>query len=160
MATATIILPISGAGFPASNPAGLAFENARPQLLYDDTTDESAQWVFRMPENYASGLTLKMLYKMASATAAEVIFDGSIMANADGEQTNTDSFDAVNSSGAITVPGTAGFQDSISVALANADSVAAGEMCAFKLSRDADNASDDATGDAEVFAVSLEYTTS
>ena len=83
-----------------------------------------------------------------------------VMAVTDGEDVDTDSFDTANASAETTVPGTAGLMDEISITLTNADSLAAGDYVAVRLSRDADNAGDDASGDLELWAFSLEYTTS
>jgi len=160
MATGTIILPILAASLDASNPPGLDYSQNRPKLLFDDTTPEIAYWVFRMPSNYSSALTAKIQYSMASATANEVEFEVSVMAVSDGDSQDldSDSYDTANS-GSATVPGTAGYLDEISISLSSNDSVAAGDWCAVKLARDADDGTnDDATGDAEVWAVSLEYT--
>jgi hypothetical protein len=57
------------------------------------------------------------------------------------------------------VPGTAGHLDEVSFALTNADSVAAGDFVVCYLNRDPANASDTATGDCEVVAVAITYTT-
>lgn len=160
MATGTVLLPIP-ALFDAVAPAGLSFFNSKPRLLFDDTTDEIVHWTFRMPENYASAPVLKLQYSMASATANEVIVACQVMAVSDGDAAaiDSDSYDTVNTSSAITVPGTAGYMDEISLTLTNADSAAAGDWVAIKFSRDANNAGDDATGDLELIAASLEFTT-
>ena len=163
MATGTIILPLE-AGVPHStNPPALALTNSRSwHLLFDDTTPETHYWQFAMPANYASGLTAKVLYSMASATADDVEFEVAIMAVSDGDSADmaTDSFDTANA-GHATVPGTAGYPDVITVTCTNADSVAAGDFVCVSLARDADDGTnDDATGDAEVHAFWLEYTTS
>lgn len=160
MATGTILLPILGCSFDATNPPGVDYAQSRPKLLFDDTTPESVIWVFRMPQDYASGLTAKIQYSMASATSNNVEFEVSVMAVSDGDSQDldADSFDTVNS-GSATVPGTAGYLDEISITLTNADSVAAGDWVAIKLARDADDGTNDtATGDAEVWTFSLEYT--
>ncbi len=160
MATATIMLPIPPAGLDASNPPAVEWENSRPQILFDDTTPETCYWTFRMPDNYGSSPVAKVQYKMASATTGTVEYEVSVMAVSDGDaaSVDTDSYDTTNS-GSATVPGTAGYLDEISISLANVDSVAAGDFVAVKLSRDADDgANDTATGDAEVIAVSIEYT--
>jgi len=65
----------------------------------------------------------------------------------------------VNTSSATAVPATAGYLDEISLALTNFDSGAAGDFLAVKFSRDANHASDTATGDLELIAASLEFTT-
>jgi len=166
LATASIILPIHGAklvggAVTAGSPTqgmGIDGGSALWKGLFDTTTAEAAVWQFRMPTNFASALVSKIQFAAASATSGTVAFDIAIWAVADGEDVDTVSFDTVNSTGAITVPGTAGFLDSLSTALTNDDSVAAGELCAVQLSRDV--ALDSATGDAEVLSFSLDYTTS
>lgn len=161
MATGTIILPVQSAKLPASNPAVIDGAENNFRLLFDASTDESCLWQFRMPVNYASALVAKIQYSMTSATADEVIFQVAVMAVSDGDSAdiNTDSYDTANDSSATTVPGTVGYLDEISITLTNADSVAAGDYVKIKINRDADDGSDNATGDAEVVAVSLEYTT-
>lgn len=158
MVTATLVLPIP-ADFDDTVPPGLEFQNNIPVLLFDDTADEICYWRFRVPANYASAPVLKLLYSMASATTLEVIVGAELWANADGEAAGAENYDTVNTSAAITVPGTAGFQDTISLTLTNNDGMAAGEMLSIRFRRDANNAGDDATGDMELLAASLEYTT-
>lgn len=163
MTTGTIILALEGGVPHVTAPPAMALSNSRSwKLLFDDTTPETKYWQFRMPANYASGLTAKIIYSMASATADAVEFEVAVMAVSDGDSQDldSDSFDTVNA-GSATVPGTAGYPDEISITLTNADSVAAGDLVIVSLSRDADDGSNDtATGDAEVVAFSLEYTTS
>lgn len=161
MATGTILLPIP-ALFDAVVPAGLSFFNSKPRQLFDDTTDEIIHWTFRLPENYASAPILKLQYSMASATSGNVIVACQVMAVSDGDAqaVDSDSYDTVNTSSATAVPATAGYMDEISLTLTNADSVAAGDWVALKMSRDANHASDTAAGDLELIAASLEYTTS
>lgn len=174
MATGSILLPIGGAVFPdgsASNAAP-AMQRAKSsagaptpyflQLAFDASTDEMCMWAFRMPVNYASAPVLKIQYKMASATSGAVRFEGRIAAVSDGDAQDIDAngFDSTNSAG-VTVPGTAGYLDEISITLTNADSVAAGDFVIVWLNRDANGTTgtDDAAGDCEVIAVALEYTT-
>lgn len=159
MATGTIILPVQAAKLPTSNPAALDASETNWRLLFDATTSESCVWQFRMPVNYASGLTAKLQYSMASATSGTVAWDVYVMAVSDGDAAdiNTESYATVNTSGGVTVPGTAGYLDEISVTLTNADSVAAGDFTKIKVGRDV--ATDTATGDAELVCLSLEYTT-
>lgn len=160
MATGTVILPVQSAKLPGTNPAAIDAGENNWRLLFDAATDESCLWQFRMPTNYSSAPVLKIQYSMNSATSGAVYFQASVMAVSDGDAAdiNTDSYDTANS-GNATVPGTAGYLDEISITLTNADSVAANDLCKIKLNRDADNASDTAAGDAEVVAVSFEYTT-
>ena len=161
MATGTIILSIPPSAVDQTNPPGMRFEDHRWELLFDDATDEIVYWTFRLPQDYASAPAIKWQYKMTSATALEVIIRVAIMAVSDGDAADVDapSFDTDNTSSATTVPGTAGHLDEISMALSNNDSMAAGDFVTIRGARDADNAGDDATGDMETVAVSLEYTT-
>lgn len=160
MATGTIKLPIPG-NFDSTNPPGFSRFNSKPQLLFDDTTDEIIHWTMRLPANYASAPVLKLQYKMASATTGNVVVACAIMAVSDGDAANvdTDSYDTVNTSAATAVPAVAGYLDEISLTLTNFDSGVAGDFLAIKFSRDANNASDTATGDLELIAATLEYAT-
>ena len=159
MATGSILLSIPAQGVDATNPPGLLYENDQWCLLFDAATDEICYWSFRMPENYASAPVLKIRYKMDSATSGNVVTRVAVRATADGEDPASSGYDTDNSS-TTAVPGTAEQEDEISTTLTNADSIAAGESCTIRLARDADNASDTATGDMKVVAVTLEYTTS
>ena len=155
----TIVLSVPPQGFDATNPAGLEYVNAVPKLLFDDTTSEIVYWVFRLPSDFSSAPVLKAQYTMASATSGTFGLSVSIMAVSDGDSADvdTESYDTANSPSASTVPGTAGHLDEISVTLTNADSMVANDLVFIRLAR---NIADTATGDAELRAVSLEYTAS
>lgn len=150
-------LPLN-AEFPTSNFPQLTQINARPVLAFDAATDETCYWTDVAPQGLTGTLTLYVLYCMASATSGAVIFQAQIEAVTDGDATdldNTTSFDTANSSAATTVPGTAGYLDVIAITLTNNDSLAAGDLYRISLNRDANNASDTASGDAYVLAVEL-----
>lgn len=159
MATGTILLTVPG-NFDTTAPPGLGFFNSKPRMLFDDTTDEFCHWTFRMPQDYASALVLKVQYSMASATSGNVVISCDVMAVSDGDAAavDSDSYDTTNASSTITVPATAGYIDEISLSLSNADSVAAGDFVAIRFFRD--GSADSATGDMELIAASIEYTTS
>ena len=172
MATGSILLSPSSAIMPdgsASNAAPalqrVKSSAAAPtpyffQLAFDASTEEQVCWAFRMPADYASAPVLRVQYKMASATTGGVAFEGRIAAVSDGDAQDVDAkgFAAANV-GTATVPGTAGHLDEVAVTMTNADSVAAGDFVVVYLNRDPAHASDTATGDAEVVAVALTYTT-
>ena len=165
MSTGTILLSaqsgkISG-GFIA-NPARIDGGSGAWKLLFAADKTECALWQFRMPKNYSSGLTAKLQYTMASAASGNVNPEIDIMAVSDGDAQDVDvaSFDIENEiSGGTTVPGTAGYLDEISIALVNNNNIAAGDLVIIRLARDHDDAGDTASGDMEVRAFSLEYTT-
>lgn len=156
MASRCIFTPES-AHFPASNPAALTLINRRPALAFDPSTDESAYWTAVAPQGLTGALTLVVFYIMASATTGAVYFQAAVEAVTPGDAVDLDagnSFDTANS-GNGTVPGTAGYAQSVSITLTNADSIAAGDLIRISLNRDADNASDTAAGDCYVLAVEL-----
>ncbi|HEY0644576.1 MAG TPA: hypothetical protein VGD39_14215 [Nocardioides sp.] len=130
------------------------------ELLFDASTEEQVCWSFRMPADYSSSPVLKVQYKMASATTGGVAFEARIAAVTPGDAQDVDAkgFAAANV-GTDTVPGTAGHLDEVSITMTNADSLAAGDFVVLYLNRDPAHASDTATGDAEVVAVALTYTT-
>lgn len=172
MATGTVNLPIGAAIMPdgsASNAAP-AMQRAKSsasaptpyflQLAFDASTEEQACWSFRMPADYASAPVMKVQYKMASATTGGVAFEGRLAAVTSGDAQDVDAkaFGTANT-GTDTVAGTAGHMKEVSFALTNADSVAAGDFVVAYLNRDPANGSDTATGDCEVIAVAVTYTT-
>lgn len=173
MATGTINLTPGAATFPdgsASNAApGLAAVKSSAsapgiyflQLLFDASTEEWCCWQFRMPADYASGLTAKIQYKMASATSNDVVWDVRVSKTSDGQSQDVDAQDFASANTAtVTVPGTAGYLDEASITLTNDDSVAAGDLVVIRLARAAASGSDTATGDAECVGLALTYTTS
>ena len=147
---------------PASNYATLDLRNYHPCLDFDAGTNESAVFRAVMPQNYAgtTGVTVYLHYAMSSAEADTVDWDVAFEEIGDQQlDIDGDDFAAVNSVDNTTVPGTSGLVDVVSVAFtdgADMDSVAAGELFRLKVTRDA--ASDDATGDAELFAVEIRET--
>lgn len=114
-----------------------------------------------MPSDFSSSPVAVLQYSMASATADKVDLEVEVMSVADGEDIDTASFDTVNEvTGGTTVPGTAGFVDTISITLSNNDSTAADELVLLRVNRDHDDADDTATGDLELLSFTLKYTTS
>lgn len=172
MATGSILLQPGSAVLPdgsASNAAP-AIQRAKSsatapgpyflQLAFDTTTKEQCYWSFRMPADYASAPVGVVQYKMTSATSGGVAFNVSLAAVSDGDATDVDAKAlATTNAGTATVPATAGYLDEVPITLTNADSVAAGDFVVVYLARDPANASDTATGDAEVVSLTLTYTT-
>lgn len=155
MATRAILTP-EAAHFPSSNFPQLTTSNRRPVLAFDASTAETCYWTFIAPQGLTSTLTLLIMYAMASATSGGVAFDAAIEAITPGDTVDTDSttsFDTTNTGTDAAVPGTAGYVDSVSVTLTNADSIAAGDLVRVSLTRATANATDTATGDLYVFAV-------
>jgi len=168
MATRSLPLP-AGAWMPTSDAASWASAQLQVkqsstgvpsprwlEWLFDDTTDEFVVCHFVVPQNYIGTPVLKVYYKALSAVAGTAAFEARLAALTDGDATDmdADAFAAVNT-GSATVPGTAGYIDVISIALTNADSMAAGDHIVLALNRDV--SADGVTGDLEVFACDFTY---
>jgi hypothetical protein len=158
MATTRAVFTPYSAEFPASNFPQLLLVNRRPVLAFDASTSETAQWTGIAPQGLTGTLTAVITYMMASATTGGVVFDVSLEAVTDGDSTDLDagdSFDSANENGDLSVPGTAGHIDQISITLTNADSIAAADYFRLRIARDVANANDDATGDAYLLCLEL-----
>jgi hypothetical protein len=149
---------------PASNPATPDTRQAaipHKVLDFDASTNESAVFQYIMPQAYSGGgVTVYIHYAMSSATTNTIDWDVAFERIGDQQQDmDSDGFAAANSVDNTTVPGTSGLVDIVSVAFtdgADMDSVAAGEGFRLKVTRDA--ASDDATGDAELWGLEIRET--
>lgn len=146
---------------PASNFATLDARNQHPTLDFDDTTDESAVFSAILPRAYAgNGLTIYIHYAMTSATSANVVWEAAFERVGDSQQDiDSDGFEAANYV-QDAVPATSGYVTVAVITFTNGadmDSVAVGEGFRLKISRDANstNATDDATGDAELLWVEV-----
>lgn len=160
MATAEIILPLLGGIRNIVNPPGIGWQGPKPYLTFDGTTDEVVTWSLGMPENYASGLKVKVHFSMVSATTGVVALRSQIMAVSDGGLIDTDaSYDTLEKSSDVTVPGTAGNKKTINFSLTNIDGLIAGDYLAIQLGRENATTGTNATGDMAVWAISLIYTT-
>ena len=149
--------PLS-AEFPTSNFPAITPVNGRVVLAFDASTDEACYWSFICPQGgIGTSLTCIVYYAMASATSGAIYWQAALEAVTPGDSLDLDaatSFDTANS-GNGTVPGTAGYMQAITITMTNKDSIAAGDLVWLKLNRDADNGSDNATGDAYVYRVEL-----
>ena len=144
---------------PASNYATLDTRNSHAVLDFDAGTDESAVFGSVLPRHYAGGgLTVTCYCLMSSATSGNVVLQGSVERNDSGTDLDSDSFASAQSSSATAVNGTSGAVFTVTITFtsgAQMDSLAAGESFRLKINRDADNASDTATGDLELLRVEI-----
>jgi len=152
---------------PSSNYATLDTRNQHPILDFDATTDEEAVFKGIMPQSYAgtTGVTVYIHYAMSTANGSVyVVWQAAFERVSDSVQDiDSDGFEAFNSTGQVAVPGTLGHVDVASIAFTDGsdmDSVVAGDGFRLKIRRDADgtSADDDATGDAELWAVEIRET--
>lgn len=172
MATGSIILTPGAAVLPDGTTSNLAPALQRVkssatapgiyafQLAFDAAADEWVTWQFRIPDDYASGPTLKIQWKATSATSGVVVWDARVSATSPGDSQDVDAqdFDSANTANG-TAPSTAGYLVETSITLTNADSLAAGDFVVIRLCRVGSSGSDTATGDAEMMVASLTYTT-
>lgn len=147
---------------PSANYATLDSRNQHLVLDFDASTDEFAVFSGIMPRNYAGGgVTVYLHYAMSSATSGDVVLTGAFERIGAGSQDiDSDGFASAQSV-TSTVDGTSGNVKIPTIAFTNGaqmDSVAAGESFRLKISRDADNGSDTATGDLELVAVEIKET--
>lgn len=167
MATGTIILPITAAVPDPTNPPAMAFASGtnRPYLAFDGSaTIESCIWTFRMPADYASGLTAKIQWSGSSSTTTSdtvqwTVYVMALTPDVDGAA-DSDSYDTENVVSDDILGTTAKRIQEASVSLSSADSIAAGDYVAIRILRDYSDATDDLAEDVWLWAFSLEYTTS
>ena len=147
---------------PAANFATLDTRNSHPVLDFDTTTGESAVFRGVMPRHYAgtTGVTVYVHYAMTSATSGTCGWLVAFERVSDSQQDiDSDGFASAQTLTAVTVPGTSGHVDISNVAFTNGaqmDSVAVGEGFRLKITRDVAN--DNATGDAELWAIEMKET--
>lgn len=145
------------AEFPTSNFPALTAVNGRPVLAFDAATDETCYWTFVAPQGLSGALTLLVHLFGNAAGTNSTFWQAAIEAVTPGDAVDLDSatsFDTDNS-GNVAMPATQGHQTTVSIALTNADSIAAGDYVRVRLNRDADNGSDNFAADAYVSLVEL-----
>lgn len=143
---------------PTTNFATLDTRNNHPCLDFDTTTQEGAVFSGTLPANYSgAGVTISLWVALTSATSGTVGYDVAFeRMDASSLDIDADSFGAVATVAAVTVPGTSGQLLKLSVNVsngANMDSTAAGEMFRLRIRRDVAN--DTAVGDAELLRVMM-----
>jgi hypothetical protein len=136
---------------PTTNYATFDTRNSHPVLDFDDTTAESATFTGILFGYAGGGITVSVGFSMTSAITntcgwtVEIERIGDQVLDID-----ADSFATAQTITAVTVPGTSGFVDVVSVNIssgANMDSLADGEQFRLRLTRNV--SVDTAAGDAE-----------
>jgi hypothetical protein len=144
---------------PAANYATIDTRNSIAVLDFDAGTDESAVFGAILPRHYGGGGLSVILHWMAtSATTGNVKWNAAI------ERMNTDldsdSF-AADQTATTTTTGTAGIVTTTTITFTNGaqmDSLATGEPFRLRVTRDANDAGDTMTGDAELLRVEVRET--
>jgi hypothetical protein len=132
-----------------------------PTLAFDSATDESVDFIGVMPRHYGgSGLTLT-LYWASAETSNAVVWGAAFRRVADDAEdidtSHTYDFNTVTA----TTASAAGEADYATITFTNGadmDSLAVGELFNLRITRDADNGSDNMTGDALLIAVEIRET--
>jgi hypothetical protein len=129
--------------------ATLDTRNSIAVLDFDDATDESAVFVSIIPEaaSLGSGLKIRLHWMATTATSGNVVWDVSLERMT--TDLDSDSFDTI-ASGTAAANGTSGILTVTEITLTTIDSVTAGDGFRLKVTRDANNASDTMTVDAEL----------
>ena len=146
--------------FPAAAPAAAASRNEHALLAFDDTTDENVVFAGTIPEYMPASANVQLIihWVAASATTGNVKWNAQVeRLAAAGQDIDADGFAAAQTvttgtnatSGIIT-------KTTITFTNAQADAIAAGDALRVKVTRDADDAGDTMTGDAQVLRIVLE----
>lgn len=171
MATASVHLPPGAAILPDGSASNLAAGMSRRQgteanpkkhfltLDYAGATNvEHAWWAFRLPADYVSGGTLKILW-MANATSGNCKWQARVgaitPADADTPLEHAQAAAATVTTAANATEARRLVESAITLTM---DSAAAGDLIFLALLRDPTDAADTLTVDAEVIAVTFEYT--
>lgn len=132
-----------------------------PALAFDSGTDESVDFVGVMPRNYAGGGLTLTLYWESTATSNAAVWGAAFRRVQDDAEdldtAHTYDFNTVTA----TTASAAGEVDYATITFtdgADMDSLAVGELFALRITRDADNASDNMTGDAYLIAIEIRET--
>lgn len=140
---------------PATNFATLDTRNSISVLEFDANTQESAIFVGVMPDNVVltNGLTVRLWWMGDTATTGNVRWGVSF--EKVGTDNDADSFDSVTqATGAAN--GTSGIETVTSITATAIDSLVAGDRFRLKITRIADDATNDTMlGDAQLVAVEV-----
>lgn len=156
------VFPAS-AGIPPSTAfAALTRRNNHLVANFDAATDESLDFEGVLPANYSGGgLTVTLVWLAASATTNAVVWNVAIERHQDdADDLDSDTFAAVQAVTATcaSATGEPAYDNITFTSGAQMDSLAAGESFRLRVTRDADNGSDNMTGDAQLLRVIVKET--
>lgn len=170
MATTRYILVLEDAVLPTSNPAGgptkVTSSGTPPsnapaatynKLTFDQTTDQTCEWTFRLPADYVSGGSVFIKWT-ADVNSGAVVWKGGAAPtlNSSTNIVSGTTFNAADLSATVTVPGTVGLVLETSWALTMTN-VVAGCLLTLFVGRRAGAAGDTAAGTANIWAAEFEY---
>ena len=148
---------------PASGYPQLDLHNDHVVLDFDDSSDESVDFLGILPRGYAgSNLEAVLTWAATSATSGNVVWQAEFERHPIGDATHgthdldADDFGTASTTTAAAPTGSGELvRTSINIAAADADDPAAGESYRLRITRLATDSSDTAAGDAELVAVEL-----
>jgi len=166
MAIQRLIFPVQSAKIVGStvdganyitNPAGIDGGQNTWALLFDASTAEQATWTFQMPSNYTDSPSANIQFTMTSSSGS-VDFNIDTKGLSSGNPNSTVPGFATATSFAVAVSSSVGFIQEITASLTTG-TLAADRFIVLRLSRAVASSSDTASGDAEVRALTFEYST-
>jgi len=132
-------------------------------LAYNDTTQESAYWVFNAIGYGSGNLSLDIYWYADTETSTNTIVWESqlacITADTDTTDVETKGLDSLNYFQDTHLGTTGQRLHKCTISITNLNSIAAGDVCWLKIARDADgsNATDNLTGDGILVLAILSY---
>lgn len=147
---------------PAANFATDGVRGARRVLEFDADTNQAAQFVGLMPAQYsnATGIDVTLhCFSDDNNAAHAAYFSVYLESLENGVDLDSDSYgSAATDYGNPDATAGESWTIAISLPKANMDGVIKGDPFRLKVERDADNASDDVTGDVQVFLIVVRET--
>lgn len=143
---------------PAANYATLDNRNGQPCLDFDGAANEEAIFSGVVPSHYAGGgFTVVLHVGFTSATSGTANIECSVERGTTDK--DADSFATMTDASAVP-NGTSGIETQVSIALANMDSIVAGDHFRLKVRRDANgtNGTDDIASDMELYSIEIRET--
>jgi len=140
---------------PATDFATLDTRNSVALLDFDDSTAEGAVFVGVIPEGavLTSGIIVRLSWAATTATAGDCRWLVDIEKTT-GHDIDADGYDTAVA-GTTTTSGTSGLVNTTAITITTIDSVTAGDAFRVRVRRDAANAGDTMTDDAELIAVEV-----
>jgi hypothetical protein len=132
-----------------------------PTLAFDSATDEHADFLGVMPRHYGGGGLTVVLQWASGVTSNATVWDAAFRRIADDAEDIDTSHSYDYNSVTATTASAVGEVDYATVTFtdgADMDSIAVGELFCLRVRRDADNGSDNMTGDALLIAIEVRET--
>lgn len=148
---------LAGSAFPQHG-----IRNNHPTLDFDAATNESADFTKALPKNYGgNGITIRIRWMAATATSGNCRWQVQVERDdVGGQDLDSDSFTGANTN-TTAAPGTSGVLAETVHQLTNGagmDNMVAGDLFRLRVTRDASNAGDTMTGDAQIVGIVIEET--